>query len=188
MTRTRELLILVVLVGLGVTVGGATTFSAFAEATANPGNEIQAGDLQLSGEGAASARFAVSAAQPGVKQTRCVLVRNTGSLAAQVRLWAQVSGDLAPYLDLTVTRGTAASTPDASCASFAPDAGGGKLFDAKALSLFPASAADALVDPSAWAPGEAHAYQFELVLRNDADGQGRAATVAFSWEGRTTGS
>jgi hypothetical protein len=185
MSRTRELLILVVLVGLGVTVGGATTFSAFAGATTSPGNQIHAGDLQLSSEGAASATFAVGAAQPGVKQSRCVLVRNTGTLAAQVRLYGQTTGDLAPYLDLTVTRGTAASTPAASCASFQPDAGGGTLFD-KALSLFPTTADAALVDGSAWAAGEAHAYRLDLVLRSDAGGQGRAATVSFTWEGRTT--
>ena len=185
MTRTREILILVVLVGLGVAAGGASSFAAFTGATSSSGNQIQAGDLQLTGEGAASSTFAVSAAQPGVKQSRCMLVRNAGTLAAQVRLYGQVTGDLAPYLDLVVTRGTAASTSSASCSSFQPDAGGGVLFD-KALSLFPTTADTALVDAAAWAPGEAHAYRLDLVLRSDADGQGRAATVSFTWEGRTT--
>lgn len=185
MTRTREILILVVLVGLGITAGGATTFAAFADATSSAGNQVKAGDLELTGEGATSATFAVSGLAPGVTQSRCVLVHNTGTLAAQVRLYGRVSGDLAPYLDLVVTRGTATSTTDASCASFQADAGGGILFD-DALSLFPTTAAGALVETAAWAAGEAHAYRFDLVLRSDAGGQGHSATVGFTWEGRTT--
>jgi len=185
MTRTREFLILVVIVGLGITAGGATTFAAFAGATSSAGNQIKAGDLVLTGEGAASATFGVNGAQPGVKQSRCVLVRNAGTLDAEVRLYGQVTGELAPYLDLVVTRGTATSTTDASCASFQPDVGGGVLFD-EALSLFPTTAESALVEPAAWSPGEAHAYRLDLVLRSDAGGQGLAADVSFTWEGRTT--
>lgn len=185
MKRLREGLVLLVLVGLGVSAGGIGTLSAFAGTATSQANRIQAGDVALSGEGTDVAVLSVTGATPGAQPPRCVTVTNAGSLDTEVRLYAAMTGDLAPHLRLKVTRGTASSTAGGACDGFAADAGGGVLFDAT-LDTFPTTSTAALVDPAPWAPSEKHAYRFELTLSADPAGQGRSTTIGFTWEGRST--
>ena len=77
-----------------------------------------------------------------------------GTVPADVRVYGSVSGGLAGYLTLTVTRGTIAGAPAAkSCTSFVADStdylskGAGVIYSGN-LSAFPTSAASALVDPT----------------------------------------
>jgi hypothetical protein len=108
-----------------------------------------------------------------------------------VRLYGSVSGGLAPYLTLTVTRGSDSSAFD-TCGSFVADstnyigAGAGVIYSGP-LSGFPANWAGGLVDPTSsspevWQTSEAHAYRFAVTFGSNTAGQGQSASAAFTWE------
>src|SRR3954453_22493393 len=79
------------------------TQAAFTATTANTGNNVGSGSVALSDNDADGALFTMSNAKPGDTQTKCINVAYTGTLPAQVRLYATGVGTLAPYLTLTVT-------------------------------------------------------------------------------------
>jgi hypothetical protein len=109
-------------------------------------------------------------------------------------LYATVSGALAPYLTLTVTRGTDSAPSFSSCANFTADAtdyigqGAGVVYQGS-LSGYPTDYASGIVDPKpatpeTWTTGEAHSYRFNISLDNNLAAQGLSATAAFTWEAR----
>ena len=125
---------------------------------------------------------------------RCIKVTMSGSRDSTVRLYASVSGSLAPYVNVTVTRGTDASPSFSSCASFSADAtdylgsGAGVVYSGL-LSAYPASYASGIVDPKAatpetWSQNESHSYRFAITLANNAAAQGLSASATFTWEAR----
>jgi len=88
--------------------------------------------------------------------TSCLRVTYAGTLPATVRLYGTSSGALAPYLTLTVTRGTDAAPSFDSCSGFTADvtnyigAGAGVVYSGS-LSGYP-TAASPLTEPTAGAP------------------------------------
>lgn len=122
MRRASKALLSLVGVGCVAAVAGAGTWSAFSSTTASTGDSFAAGTVQLSDNDAGSALLSLSSAMPGASSTGCVLVTYGGTLDADLRLYASVTGDLAPYLTLTVTRGTDSAPSFSSCAAFTPDA------------------------------------------------------------------
>jgi len=186
MTRLREVLVGLICLGLGIGLGGAGTFSAWGSQSASAGNRVSAGDVELADDDADVPIYTVGSAQPGAQPPKCIVVRNSGSIPAYVRVYATVSGGLAPYLQLKITRGTATSPTGGSCATFAADTGAGAtVFDGR-LNTFPTTSATALSEPGPWAVAEAHAYRFELTLDGDPGGQGLTASASFTWEGRSS--
>lgn len=194
MQRVPRLLVSMVVVGLVATVATAASYSAFSSATANPANSFAAGTVNVGDNDAGAAMLSLSAAVPGNSDTGCIQVSYTGSLDANLRLYATVSGALAPYLTLTVTRGTDSSPTFDSCSSFTSDAtnylgsGAGVIYSGL-LSAFPADYATGIVDPPSgtpetWTTSEAHSYRFSISLNNDNAAQGLSATASFHWEGR----
>ena len=124
---------------------------------------------------------------PGQVRDACVGVANHGDGAGRAALHAPgLSGELARYLTLTVTRGTRiASDRSRSCRTFAADAAdlgagaAGVVFRGR-LSDFPGREAEALLDPDRWAPGTRRAYRFSLRLGDDP----RAAGLSARWNWR----
>ena len=189
--RRRLLLSALVLAGL-VAVSGAATYSAFSSQTSNTGNSFAAGTVLITDNDLGTAMLALSNAKPGDNDTSCILLTYSGTLDSTVRLYGTVAGGLAPYLTLTVTRGTDSAPSFDSCASFSADptdyigAGAGVIYQA-ALSAFPATYATGLVDPTSgspesWTASEVHSYRFVVTLVNDNNAQGQNATAAFTWE------
>src|SRR3954467_796262 len=74
--------------------------AAFTASTGTTGS-FTGGTVVLTNDRSASALFNVTGLAPGATQTGCVNVTYTGSLDAQVRLYANVAGALAPYLTVT---------------------------------------------------------------------------------------
>jgi predicted ribosomally synthesized peptide with SipW-like signal peptide len=192
----RKLLATAFVLGCFVVLSGAATYSAFSSQTSSSGNSFAAGTVQLTDNDAGSAMLSLSNAQPTATDTSCILITYSGSLASTVRLYGAISGPLASYLTLTVTRGTDSSPSFDSCASFTPDgtdfigAGAGVIFQGN-LSAFPASYAAGLVDPTSgspesWTTSETHAYRFAVTLQNDNAAQGQSATAGFTWEARNS--
>jgi hypothetical protein len=171
---------------------GAQTWAALSGSTANDGNAFSAGTVALTdNDGGSSPMFTFTNQRPGVVDNSCIRVNYAGSLAATVRLYASVSGTLAPYVNVTVTRGSDPTPAFDSCTSFTPDAinynglGNGVLFSGP-LSSFPTTYAGALADPAAsWTSGTSVSYRFSVQIADDNAAQGLSAASTFTWEARS---
>ena len=194
MGRARKLLASLLVVSAVMAVVGRLTYAAFSATTSNPGNSLAAGTVSIGDNDAGMAMLSLASANPGDSDTGCMRVTYTGSLDSGVRLYAAVSGSLAPYLNLTVTRGSDPSPSFDSCASFVADgtdyigAGAGVVYSG-ALSGYPATYDAGVVDPpsgpaEAWSTSEAHSYRFTVTLGSDPAAIGLTATAAFTWEAR----
>ncbi len=191
MSRARRIILSALVLGAGGLVAGAGTFSAFSATAGNPGNEFCAGSVALGDDDAGAALVSLQAnARPGDSSTRCIRVSDTGSLPAQVRLYASVSGGLADHLTLTVTRGTQASPSFPSCTGFTADGAdygygpNGVLYQGKVSGL-PSGYAGAITDPAAsWTSGDARSYRYAVTVDNTPAAQGLSASATFHWEAR----
>jgi hypothetical protein len=194
MTGSRHILRTLVVLGIVATCVATGTFAAFRATTANPGNSFAAGTVTIADNDAGSAVASLPAASPGQSSTGCIAVTYSGTLDAGVRIYASLTGTLAPYLNLTVTRGTDPSPTFASCAAFTADAanylgqGAGVVYSGL-LSAFPTSYATGIVDPlsgspETWTTSERHVFRFVVTLANNDQAQGRAQSADFTWEAR----
>jgi hypothetical protein len=193
-TLTTKLLATALAVTAIGSLAGASTWSAFNELTANPGNSFEAGTVTIRDDDDGAAMFAgLTNLKPGDSATRCLRVTYDGSLPARVRLHGTTGGTgLASHLHLRVTRGTK-SSGFAGCSDFSADGStyvagqpAGTVYDGT-LAAYPDSWADGIVDPVAsspetWSAGEAHAYRFEVTVLNDVAAQGKTATQTFRFE------
>jgi hypothetical protein len=192
--RRLEFFAALAAVALATSVAGHSVFAAFSRTTSSSANAFATGTVNIGDNDGASAMLSLTAAAPGASDTGCIKVTYTGSLAAEVHLYASVSGGLASYLDLTVTRGTDSSPAFDSCAGFAADstdyvgAGAGVIYSGT-LASYPASYASGIIDasasaPATWNTNDAHSYKFVITLQNNSAAQGLSATATFDWEAR----
>lgn len=120
-----------------------------------------------------SAVLSLQKAKPGDSATGCLRLAYRGSKPARVLLFGTTSGTgFDRYLELKVERG-------ASCRG-----GRRKIVYNGTLADFPHGAGGAIEET--WAAGEAHAYRFEISVRDDNAAQGLTAKQTFTWstEGR----
>ena len=192
---TRKLFLTVAVVALVGALSGFGTYSAFSSTTTSGGNSMQAGTVTIADDHTASAMLNLANAKPGDRTTGCVKVTYTGSLPASVRMYANPTGGLAPYLKVTVTRGSGGSYP--SCTGFTTSGEGtyvnstpGVTFSGT-LSGLPASWSASADDPAGgtadqWTQNESHSYQVDVQLDPSAPAaaQGLSAGVSFTWEAR----
>lgn len=194
MRFARKLALSALVIGLTGVLVSAVTFSAFSSVAQNPGNRVQAGTVTIADNDAGAAMLSLVDAQPGESSTACIQTTYTGTLDSEVRLYGAPAGALAPYLTLTVTRGSATAPTFDSCADFTADStdhigqGAGVIYRGS-LAAYPGSAATAIVDPRApapetWTPGEAHSYKFHITLDDNVAAEGLSATADFTWEAR----
>jgi hypothetical protein len=191
MSRARRIVLSALVLGAGGLAAGAGTFSAFSATAGNPGNEFSAGTVALADDDAGAALVSLPAnARPGDSSTRCINVSYTGTLPAQVRLYANVSGGLADHLTVTITRGSQGAPSFPSCTGFAADGAdygygaNGIVFQGK-LSGLPASYASAIADPDgSWTNGEARSYRYAVTVDDTPAAQGLSASATFRWEAR----
>jgi hypothetical protein len=193
MSLTRKILRSIVVLATVAACVGAGTFAAFSGSTANAGNGFTAGTVAIGDNDAGSAAV-FPLMGPGDNVTGCLAVTYTGSLDAGVRLYSSLTGTLAPYLSLVVTRGTDPTPTFGSCTTFTPDAtnylglGAGVLYNGL-LSAFPTTYATGIIDPlsgspETWTTGEVHSYRFSFTLANDNQAQGKSSNTSFTWEAR----
>lgn len=183
-------------IGVAGLLAGAGSYAVFTATTGNTGNSFTSGTVAIQDNDANTAMLALANAKPGDADTSCIRIEYTGSLDSTVRLYGSVSGSLANYVTLTVTRGTDSSPSFDSCANFTPDAtnyvgaGNGVVYSGP-LSSFPASYAAGIVDPTSgspetWSQSEAHSYRFVVTLQDDNAAQGLTGNASFTWEARNT--
>jgi hypothetical protein len=191
---TRKILLtLLVLGGVG-SVAAFGTYSAFTGTTTNTGNSFSTGSVALDDNDNGVAMLSLTNAKPGDSDTSCIRIRYTGSLSSTLRLYGSISGTLAPYLTLTVTRGTDTSPSFDACSNFTADAtdyngnGAGVVYSGS-LSSFPTSYATGIVDPTTatpatWATNDVHSYRFVITLQDVNAAQGQTGSGSFTWEVR----
>ena len=196
MSPVRRLLASALLVGVTGLLSGAGTVAAFSSTAQDGGNAFEAGTAVLQDDDAGAAMLSLAGARPGDAADGCIVVTYAGTLDASVVLYGNVTDALAPYLSLTVTRGTVASPSFPSCAGFSPDPGdplglGPGVLYRGPLSGYPGSYAAGIVDPDpltglpeTWTTGESHAYRFEVTMGPDPAAQGLTASAVFAWEAR----
>jgi hypothetical protein len=188
MSLARKLLATLVVCGLAAVAVAAATWSSFSATTANPSNAFSAGTVAVS-DNDAGATLSASAMAPGSSTNGCIQVTYTGSLAATVHQYASTTGPLAPYLNLTITRGTQSAPTFPSCTGFSADstnyvgAGAGVVYSGT-LSSFASTYASGIVDPQTWNTNDAHAYKFTITLPSSAPSaaQGLSSSATFTWE------
>ncbi|HEX9890833.1 MAG TPA: TasA family protein [Actinomycetota bacterium] len=174
-------LLVLALVG---TVAGIGTWSAFSSTTQNAGNEFEAGTVTIGDDDSDGVLFNLTGLTPNDTSDKCIEVTYSGSLPASVTIYGSGSGSLAPYLTLTVTRGTIATPSFPSCTGFTADGGGGELFNGN-LSAFPGSFGTGVADTNgSWTNGEAHVYKLSVTVQDDNAAQGLTASQSFTWEAR----
>ena len=186
----RRVLLSLLVVGVAGAVAVVGTWSAFSATTGNAGNSFSAGTVHLTDNDAGAAMLSLSNARPGDATTGCILVTYGGTLDADVRLHGAISGDLAPYLNLTVTRGTDSAPSFSSCTGFTADstnyigAGPGVIYSGP-LSGYPAGWDAGTADPdTTWTAGESRSYRLRVELANDENAEAKTASATFRWEAR----
>ena len=189
----RRLLLVLIGAGLVGSLGGGV-HAAFFSATSTTGNAFDAGSVVLGDNDSGGSVLTLTSAHPGATDTGCIRLDYTGSLGATVRHYATVSGALAPFLTLKLTRGTDSSPSFRSCSNFTADStnyigsGPGVLYDGP-LSSFPSSYAAGIVDPvsgspETWTNGETHSYKLEVTVASSTAIEGLSGSATIRWEAR----
>ena len=182
--------LLVVLVTVAALASGMATHAALSQATAVGGNDFATGTVDLEDNDAGQALLSLTAAEPGMTDTACIQVTYNGTLDAGVRLYAAVTGPLAPYLDVTVTRGTDSTPAFGDCGGFVAEdtdhigAGAGVIYNGSLAALPTTWDAGVTDGPDTWSTGQAHAYRMSVTLANDIAARGLTADATFIWEAR----
>lgn len=193
-TRGRKSVLTLLVVGVVGLTAGLGSYAVFSATTGNTGNSFTSGTVAIEDNDSGTAMLSLANAKPGDSDTSCIRIRYTGSLDSTVRLYGSVSGSLANYLTLTVTRGTDSSPSFDSCANFTADganyigAGAGVVYSGP-LSSFPSTYAGGIVDPTSgtpetWTEDEVHSYRFVVTLQDDNAAQGLTGDASFTWEAR----
>src|SRR5436305_852270 len=113
--NTRRLLLSLVIVGAMAGMAGYG-FGAFSATTSNAGNSFASGLVIIGDNDAGSSLYNVSTQRPGSSVTSCIKVTYTGTLGADVHLYTpETIGTIGPYVDLTITPGTQASSTFPDC-------------------------------------------------------------------------
>lgn len=136
-----------------------------------------ASEVSLHDDDGGAALFDSRGLHPGRVDSACVALSVSGSTdpADEVRLSTEVTNDdLAPFLLLTVERGSVARS--GVCATFT-----GEPLWSGTLAEFPRSAASGIV--TGWRPGlvDRETYRFSVTVLDDSRAQRRGAAATFVW-------
>jgi hypothetical protein len=176
-------------------VGVVGTQAALSDTTENPGNEFNAGQIDLTDNDADSFMYDVENVLPEEPIERCIQVSYTTTSGApaidsNVELYVSgVTGPVGPYVDMTIEAGTQATPSFPDCTGFS-----GTPIYTGTLSDFQANhgAAGAGVgftpngtDP--WHDGDEVVYRVTLELQNvaRADGDNFSGTHTYTWRADT---
>jgi hypothetical protein len=139
-------------------------------------------EVDLSDSDAGTAMFGGETLIPGVSLDRCIEVNYAGAdnPGPIVLYAAATSGDLAPYLDLTVHMGSATAGTFGDCGSFAATASiySGTLAD------FASTHSSYATGRGTWNPSgdhESRTFRFRVTVQDVPAAAGRSASFGFTW-------
>ncbi len=183
-TRLGALALSLLLVGFLVVTGSRAAFTA---TTDNTGNSWTAGTVSLSDDDTTKAMFTAVDLKGGDELENCIVVTYTGSLDADVTLYAEsLAGSLGTYLDLEVEIGdggsfsdTATQDGEVACTGFS-----GSSIYSGTLAGFAGASTDFASGVGTWAPstGDYKTYRFLVTVQDNNNAQGQSASVDFVWE------
>lgn len=197
MTKARKLLLTLLVLGIAGSALSVGVFSAFSDSTSNTGNQFTAGSVTIGDNDANAAMFNnVTGGKPGAANTvqRCIKVTYSGSLDSDVKLYTTDAslGTLAPYVDVTIEKGSFPGAPPANfgCTGYVADSGGaiytGTLSNfrstynswANGLGHNPGSA-------TKWVQNDSLVYRFAYTVQDNNSAQGLTTGLhSFTWEAR----
>jgi hypothetical protein len=139
-------------------------------------------EVELSDSDAGTAMFGGDTLLPGIALDRCIEVTYDGSDdPGPVLLYAAAaSGDLAPYLDLRIDMGSAATGAFGSCGSFSSSA---TVFTGT-LAGFASAHSSYATGRSTWNPStarEVRSFRFRLTVQDVPAAAGKSASFGFTW-------
>ena len=191
MPGSKNLLRAFVGIGLAGAAAAFGTISSFSASTSNADDIIATGTVSIADNDSDTAMYSLSNVAPGSTTDRCIKVTYTGSLDADVKLYASGTvGALAPYVDLQVTPGTQPSSTFADCTGFVA-AAGGAIFNGTLAGFFTArtSWANGLAynpgGATKWAPNASAVFRFRVTVQDDQAAAGKTTGLhGFTWEAR----
>jgi hypothetical protein len=164
--------------------------AAFSGSTSNGPQTYQAGTVTLSDDGQGSLYTSVANLSPGDTSTNCVKVDYSGSLPANVKLYATVASDtgLGGNVTFTIDQGTTGPAASRTCGT-APAFGGtvtNLATDVTATTL-PTTYAGGYTCWTA-ASGDNRWYRITYTLdpATPDTGQGKQMDVTFTWRAQNT--
>jgi predicted ribosomally synthesized peptide with SipW-like signal peptide len=195
MTRTRKILLTMLVLGLAGTFVSLGAFSAFSDTTSNTGNQFTAGNVAVGDNDANAAMFAnVTGGKPGTAVQRCIKVTYSGSLDADVKLYTTDSsiGTLATYTDVTIEKGSYNGAPPAfpGCTNFLADSGGtiytGTLSNFRSTySNYTNGIASNPGAAAKWVTNDSIVYRFTYTVQDNNSAQSQSTgSHSFTWEAR----
>jgi hypothetical protein len=185
-TSLRVGLVVGLLAAAGLT--WQTSYAAFRDQTSSTGNVVTAGTVSLTNERAGQQILPSIVLVPGRNLTTCVRVTYSGTVRAEVRLYADSYTDhgLGPFLTVTVEEGTGGSHAD--CSGFTPTR---SVAVAEPLNTFGARTgwADGLAGD--WTPTGSDTITYRIRLdfpstANDDDAQATSVDLAIGWAAEST--
>ncbi|HEX8855053.1 MAG TPA: TasA family protein [Thermoleophilaceae bacterium] len=191
MSKSRKVLLSILVLGIAGSAAGFGVFSAFSSTTTNAGNSFAAGTVNVGSNDAGQFLYNVSNQKPGDSVTKCIKVTYSGSLDSDVHLYTPDSvGSLGQYLDMTVTPGTQPGAAFPGCTGFTPDSGAtawsgtlaqfaaAKNSYANGLSFNPGGS-------TKWATSDSVVYRVSLSLQDTNSAKGASTGAhSFVWEAR----
>ena len=193
MAKNQKILLSTLVVGVLCGLTSLGVFGLFSATTQNAGNEISTGTVAISDNDAGSSLYNVTGAKPGDTVSKCIHTTYTGSLPANVHLYTtSAPGDLAQYIDLTITKGTQLNSAFPDCTGFAADTGG-QMFSGtlqgfeQTHNAYAAGIASSPAGQTAWATGASVVYKIDATLQlgtPDASQGSSSGSHTFIWEAR----
>ena len=188
--RTGRIAAGALVLGLVAAPAAQSTWSAFSSIRSHNNNTFAAGSVTLTDNTAdGSTLLTASNMKPGDTVQACVLLNYSGSLPADVKTYATITGTgLDQYLTYTVTEGTFSATQAAgstSCANFSPIATQAQWGTGN-LSAYPTTyaAGHQSANNTQWNPNTSRAIRVDLVLQDVNAAQGRNTTAQVYFEAR----
>jgi hypothetical protein len=190
--RAKVATVLGVLLGAGLTSTMVVRTTQAVFAGTDSGNQTwSSGGASISGDGSSTAAFNAGADTPlvnGTSLVKCMVITYAGrTTPADVRLYAapaSVTGNLAPYLDMTIETGSSTSV-NGNCAGFV--AAGAPIYTGT-LSTFGSTKNSFGTGAGTWAPSvinEKLTYRFTMTVQNSPAAQNQTAAATFIWEAQT---
>lgn len=183
-------------VPIGVLLSGLlvwqSSHAAFTAQTTNPTNTWSTGTVTLTDNDSDVALFASASntnLKPGTTYgPRCIHVTYGGALDADVKLYVQsadVTGQLPPYLNLTVDIETISGTPTFGTCS--TPIGTTQLYSGT-LAALTTTHGGWSTGAGSWAAttGQVRQYRFSYTITDHNDAQNKTANAVLTWEAQST--
>ena len=144
-------------------------------------------EVELTDSDAGTAMFGNETLAPGTAADRCIEVTYAGDAhPGPVLLYAAAtSGDLAPYLDLSIDLGRAEAGSFGGCGGFSRST---TVYDGT-LADFAATHSSYASGRTTWQPSDeaqSRSFRFRVSIRDVPDAMGKTASFGFSWRTEAT--